>query len=161
RARTPTHTPAAAPHSMVKATTVSGSSSYTSTSYRYSTVSSGTSTAAATRAKGYSLAKASAITTITPRPNAARNVAMDALGRCGMSVVYLAEHVPLRRKVALKVLAPELAGDQAFRTRFVRESQVAASIDHPNIIPIYAAGEVEGVLYISMRYVDGTDLKRR
>src|SRR5439155_26350209 len=85
RASTPTHTPAAAPHSIVKATTVSGSSSYTSTSYRYSTVSSGTSTAAATRAKGYSLAKASAITTITPRPNAARNVAMDALGRCGNS----------------------------------------------------------------------------
>ncbi len=82
------------------------------------------------------------------------------LGRGGMSVVYLAEHVPLRRKVALKVLAPELAGDQDFRTRFVRESQVAASIDHPNIIPIYAAGEVEGVLYIAMRYVDGTDLKQ-
>ncbi len=82
------------------------------------------------------------------------------LGRGGMSVVYLAEHLPLQRKVALKVLAPELAGDQDFRTRFVRESQVAASIDHPNIIPIYAAGEVGGVLFIAMRYVDGTDLKQ-
>lgn len=81
------------------------------------------------------------------------------LGRGGMSVVYLAEHLGLKRKVALKLLAPQLAEDPRFRDRFVRESQVAASIDHPNVIPIYEAGQEEGVLFIAMRYVEGTDLR--
>jgi YVTN family beta-propeller protein len=80
-------------------------------------------------------------------------------GRGGMSVVYRAEHLRLGRKVALKLLAPELATNEAFRDRFIRESRLAASIDHPNIIPIYDADEVEGLLYIAMRYVEGTDLK--
>jgi serine/threonine-protein kinase len=82
------------------------------------------------------------------------------LGRGGMSVVYLAEQGFPKRKVALKLLAPELAEDEAFRERFIRESNAAASIDDPNIIPIYGAGEVGGVLYIAMRYVEGTDLRR-
>ena len=82
------------------------------------------------------------------------------LGRGGMSVVYLAEDLRLGRKVALKLLAPELAEDERFRERFLRESRLAASIDHPNVIPIYEAGEAESVLFIAMRYVDGTDLKR-
>src|SRR5262245_11735907 len=81
------------------------------------------------------------------------------LGRGGMGVVYLAQDLGLRRKVALKLLAPELAEDERFRERFLRESELAASIDHPNVIPIYAAGESEGLLYIAMRYVAGTDLK--
>jgi serine/threonine-protein kinase len=81
------------------------------------------------------------------------------VGRGGMSVVYLAEDLRLRRKVAIKVVAPELAEDERFRERFVRESELAASIDHPNVIPIYEAGEAEGRLYIAMRYVAGTDLK--
>ena len=81
------------------------------------------------------------------------------LGRGGMSVVYLAEDLRLRRKVAVKLLTPELLEDVRFRERFVRESELAASIDHPNVIPIYEAGEVEGRLYIAMRYVAGTDLK--
>ena len=81
------------------------------------------------------------------------------LGRGGMSVVYLAEDLRLRRRVALKVLAPELASDARFRERFLRESELAASIDHPNIIPIYEAGEADGRLFIAMRYVEGTDLK--
>ena len=81
------------------------------------------------------------------------------LGRGGMSVVYLAEHQGLKRRVALKVLSPQLAEDPRFRERFVRESQVAASIDHPNVIPIYEAGEAEGQLFIAMRYVEGTDLR--
>ncbi len=80
------------------------------------------------------------------------------IGRGGMSVVYLAEHLRLGRKVALKILAPELAENQKFRDRFLRESKVAASIDHPNIVPIYDADESEGLLYIAMRYVEGTDL---
>jgi len=82
------------------------------------------------------------------------------IGRGGMSVVYLAEHARLERKVALKVLAPELAGSERFHDRFLRESKLAASIDHPNIVPIYDADEAEGVLYIAMRYVDGSDLKQ-
>jgi YVTN family beta-propeller protein len=80
-------------------------------------------------------------------------------GRGGMSVVYRAEHLRLGRKVALKLLAPELATNEAFRDRFIRESRLAASIDHPNIIPIYDADEVDGLLYIAMRYVGGMDLK--
>ncbi len=82
------------------------------------------------------------------------------IGRGGMSVVYLAEHLRLGRRVALKVLAPQLAENQKFRDRFLRESKIAASIDHPNIVPIYDADESEGTLYIAMRYVDGTDLHR-
>jgi serine/threonine-protein kinase len=86
------------------------------------------------------------------------------LGRGGMSVVYLAEHMRLGRKVALKVLANPLAHDESFRERFIRESQRAAELDHPNVIPIYDAGEIddgesEGLLYIAMRYVSGSDLR--
>ena len=81
------------------------------------------------------------------------------LGRGGMGVVYLAEDLRLKWKVALKLLAPELAADERFRERFLRESELAASLDHPNVIPIYEAGEAEGVLYIAMRFVEGTDLK--
>jgi serine/threonine protein kinase len=82
------------------------------------------------------------------------------LGRGGMSVVYLAHDPRLDRRVALKLLAPELAEDERFRERFLRESQFAASLDHPNVIPIFEAGEADGVLFIAMRYVEGTDLKR-
>jgi predicted ATPase/predicted Ser/Thr protein kinase len=85
-------------------------------------------------------------------------VVQGELGRGGMGHVYLAEHVSMGRKAALKLLAPELAGDEAFRERFVRESQLIAAIEHPNMIPIYDAGEVDGVLFIAMRYVDGYDL---
>jgi YVTN family beta-propeller protein len=81
------------------------------------------------------------------------------LGRGGMSRVYLAEHVRLHRHVALKLLAPELAHDERFRERFLRESQLAASLDHPNVVPIYDADEVDGVLYIAMRWVEGFDLR--
>ncbi len=81
------------------------------------------------------------------------------LGRGSMGVVYLAEDVQLRRKVALKILAPTLADDDLFRKRFDRESQSAANLDHPSIVPVYAAGEAGGVLYIAMRYVGGGDLR--
>jgi hypothetical protein len=82
------------------------------------------------------------------------------LGRGGMGRVYLAEDTRLGRKVALKVLDPELAEDPRFRDRFTRESRLAASLDHPNVVPIHEAGEADGVLYIAMRYVEGTDLAR-
>ena len=75
-----------------------------------------------------------------------------------MGFVYEAEHVLLGRKAAIKTLSPELADDGDFRERFIRESQMVASIDHPNIIPIYDAGEADGVAYIAMRYVGGCDL---
>jgi len=81
------------------------------------------------------------------------------LGRGGMSVVYRAENLRLGNTVALKLLAPELAQDEGFRERFVRESRTAASLQHPHIIPIYDAGDAEGLLYIAMRYVEGADLK--
>jgi serine/threonine protein kinase len=83
----------------------------------------------------------------------------SALGRGGMGTVYLATHTRLERRVALKVIAPELADDPDFRARFLRESQLAASLDHPHVIPIYDADEVEGVLYLAMRYVDGPSLQ--
>jgi len=80
-------------------------------------------------------------------------------GRGGMSIVYRAQNPRLGNTVALKLLTPELAEDETFRERFVRESRIAASIPHPHIIPIYDAGDAEGVLYIAMRYVDGPELK--
>src|SRR5262245_52921478 len=81
------------------------------------------------------------------------------LSRGGMGEVYLAEQDAPRRKVALKLLAPELSEDPGFRERFARESEAAASIDHPNVIPIYQSGEAGGTLFIAMRYVEGTDLR--
>src|SRR3954452_1938891 len=80
-------------------------------------------------------------------------------GRGGMGVVYRATQLALDRTVALKVIAPGLIEDDAMRNRFVRESKVAASIDHPNVIPIYYTGEEDGVAYIAMRYVAGDDLR--
>ncbi len=82
------------------------------------------------------------------------------IGRGGMGAVYRAEDEGLRRKVALKVIAPELAQDERFRERFLRESQIAASLDHPHVVPIYQAGEEQGVLYLAMRYVEGSDLAK-
>ena len=80
-------------------------------------------------------------------------------GRGGMGVVYRATQLALDRTVALKVIAPGLLEDQTVRSRFVRESKVAASIDHPNVIPIYYAGEEDGIAYIAMRYVAGDDVR--
>jgi len=80
------------------------------------------------------------------------------VGRGGMGEVYRAVQLNLERRVALKVLAPGLAADDVFRRRFLRESRIAASIDHPSILPIYETGEEGGLLYIAMRYVDGMDL---
>jgi serine/threonine-protein kinase len=81
------------------------------------------------------------------------------ISRGGMAVVYRAHDRRLGRRVALKLLAPELSQNERFQQRFLRESRLAASLDHPNIVPIYEAGEAGGLLYIVMRYVEGSDLK--
>ncbi|MFF7376569.1 serine/threonine-protein kinase [Streptomyces massasporeus] len=81
------------------------------------------------------------------------------IGRGGMAVVYRARDLRLERTVALKLLAPELARNDTFRRRFTHESRAAAAIDHPHIVPVFEAGETDGVLYIAMRYVAGSDLR--
>lgn len=81
------------------------------------------------------------------------------IGQGGMGVVYLAEQIRLRREVALKVLSPDLAHDETFRARFDQEAQLAASLDHPNVVSIYDSGESHGMLFLVMQYVKGTDLQ--
>jgi ABC-type branched-subunit amino acid transport system substrate-binding protein len=81
------------------------------------------------------------------------------VARGGMGVVYRATDLSLERPVALKLVAPELAEDERFRERFLREPRLAASLDHPHVIPIYEAGEHDGQLYLAMRFVEGSDLR--
>lgn len=84
---------------------------------------------------------------------------VDRVGRGGMAVVFRADDERLGRVVALKVLAPVLAEDEAFRQRFIRESRAAAAVDDPHIIPVFEAGEAGGVLFIAMRFVAGGDVR--
>ncbi|HUD36869.1 MAG TPA: serine/threonine-protein kinase [Streptosporangiaceae bacterium] len=81
------------------------------------------------------------------------------IGRGGMATVYRATDVRLDRQVALKVLIPELARNETFRQRFILESRAGASLDHPHVIPVFEAGETDGVLFIAMRYVPGLDVR--
>ena len=81
------------------------------------------------------------------------------LGRGGMGVVYEAVEEALGRTVALKLVAPERAAEPGFRERFIAESRLAASIDHPNVLPVFGAGEHDGTLYLAMRFVEGSDLR--
>src|SRR6266851_431430 len=85
---------------------------------------------------------------------------VEPLGRGGMGVVYRAEHVRLGRPAALKLLVATL-GPADHRERFLRESKLAASLDHPSIVPVYDAGEEDGLLYIAMAYVEGKDVDAR
>jgi len=85
---------------------------------------------------------------------------IEALVGCGgMGVVYRATELALERPVALKLIAPELAEDERFGERFLRESRLAASLDHAGILPVYAAGEAEGRLFLATRFVEGEDLR--
>jgi serine/threonine protein kinase len=86
--------------------------------------------------------------------------ALRVLGRGGMGVVYEAEDLTLRRRVALKVLAPTLLGDTSARARFQREIEHAVAIEHPHVVPVYAAGFEPPHFYIAMRMIDGPDLAR-
>ena len=81
------------------------------------------------------------------------------VGRGGMGEVYRALDLRLERPVALKLLNEQFSEDEGFRKRMLRESRLAASLDHPNVVPIYGAGEADGRLFMAMRYVEGTDLK--
>jgi serine/threonine-protein kinase len=95
----------------------------------------------------------------TGRPSQIAGYRIDGVaGRGGMGVVYRAQHMHLGRTVALKLLNPELAASEEFRERFVREARAAAELEHPNIVPVYDAGEVEGRLYLAMKFIEGTDL---
>ena len=82
----------------------------------------------------------------------------ELIGRGGMGVVYRAYDLRLKRPVALKLVAPSLAQDERFRERFARESELVMSLEHPNVVPIYDAGDVDDHVYLAMRLVDGTDL---
>src|SRR3954465_11649442 len=90
----------------------------------------------------------------------AEHVIRGVGGRGGMGIVYRAMHVPLKREVALKVIAPGATADEEFRARFRAELEAAGSIQPPNVIPIFHAGEEDGLLFVTMRYVDGDDLAR-
>jgi sugar lactone lactonase YvrE/predicted Ser/Thr protein kinase len=91
-----------------------------------------------------------------------RGYRIEALvGEGGMGVVYRAHDTRLKRTVALKLMAPPLAVDERFRERFSRESELAMALEHPNVVPIYDAGEAGGRLFLAMRYVEGTDLRTR
>jgi serine/threonine protein kinase len=83
----------------------------------------------------------------------------ELIGRGGMGEVYRAHDGRLDRNVALKILAPRFSDDDAFRDRLLRESRLAASLDHPNVVPVYDAGEADGRFFLSMRYVEGDDLR--
>jgi hypothetical protein len=83
----------------------------------------------------------------------------ELIGRGGMGVVYRAYDLRLKRAVALKLLAPDLALDERFRARFARETELAMALEHPNVVPVHDAGDVDDRLYLAMRLVEGTDLR--
>ena len=82
----------------------------------------------------------------------------ERIGRGGMGVVYRAEHINLQRRAAIKIIAPDLAESAGFRERFTREARIAAALQHPNIVTVYDAGEVDGLLYLAMQFIQGEDL---
>src|SRR3954451_15248076 len=90
----------------------------------------------------------------------ADHIIRGVAGRGGMGLVYRAVHLALKREVALKVIAAQRSADPEFRRRFRRECEAAASIQHPRVVPIYHAGEQDGLLFVTMRYVEGSDLAR-
>jgi len=95
----------------------------------------------------------------TGRPQQVAGYRIEGVaGRGGMGVVYRAQHVHLGRTVALKLLNPELAASDEFRERFIREARAAAELEHPNIVPVYDAGEIDGRLYLAMKFIEGIDL---
>src|SRR5580692_110501 len=96
---------------------------------------------------------------LAPGSRVAGYLLESQIGAGGMAVVFRARDERLSRMVALKILAPALAADDAFRQRFIRESRAAAAVDDPHIIPVFEAGEADGVLFIAMRFVRGGDVR--
>src|SRR3954470_6873989 len=84
---------------------------------------------------------------------------LSLLGEGSTGAVYLAERDGEDGQVALKVLGPEFARDERFRKRFIRESEIAASLDHSHVVPILDFGEADGELYLAMRHIEGSDLR--
>src|ERR687890_1066617 len=82
----------------------------------------------------------------------------ERIGRGGMGLVYRAQHLNLRRRAAIKIIAPELVEASGFRERFNHEARIAAALHHPNIVTVYDAGEEDGLLYLAMQYIQGSDL---
>ena len=95
---------------------------------------------------------------LAPGSRVAGYLLEEQVGAGGMAVVFRAVDERLGRQVALKILTPALASDESFRLRFIRESRMAAAVDDPHIVPVYEAGEADGVLFIAMRYVGGGDV---
>src|SRR5450631_1896498 len=95
---------------------------------------------------------------LSPGAMFAGYVVENVIARGGMGVVYRARETRPDRAVALKVVAPELAADAAFRTRFLRECQLAAAIEHPHVVPVLRVGEDDAQLFIAMRLIRGSDL---
>jgi hypothetical protein len=100
------------------------------------------------------------VTTLRPGDRLAEFEVISRLGDGGMGIVYLVRDVHLGRQVALKVIAPHLAPDPEFQERFATEARSAAAIEHPNAVTIYSAGSADDHLFIAMRYIEGTDLRR-
>jgi len=100
------------------------------------------------------------VTTLRPGDRLAEFEVIRQLGHGGMGIVYLVRDGRLERQVALKVIAPHLAHDPEFQERFAAEARSAAAIEHPNAITVYSAGSAGGHLFIAMRYIEGTDLRR-
>src|SRR3954451_12200823 len=100
------------------------------------------------------------MTTLRPGDRLAEFEVISRLGDGGRGIVYLVRDVRLGRRVALKVIAPHLAPDPEFQERFAAEARSAAAIEHPNAVTIYSAGSADGHLFIAMRYIEGTDLRR-
>src|SRR5262249_13860876 len=99
------------------------------------------------------------VTTVVPGSGVGDFKVEELVSRGGMGIVYRASQVGLDRDVALKVIAPNFAEDEMFRERFKRESLLAATVEHPNVVPVYEAGEDRGLLFLAMRFIDGTDLR--
>src|SRR5215212_4327477 len=102
------------------------------------------------------------MTDTTTDPHLGRVVAgyriEELIGRGGMGLVYRAEHLNLKRGAAIKLIAPDLAEAAGFRERFNREARIAAALQHPNIVTVYDAGEADGLLYLAMQHIQGSDL---
>src|SRR5580692_4384296 len=106
----------------------------------------------------FSAQQYAAMARLVPGSQLAGYVIEEQIGAGGMAVVFRARDQVLGRLAALKVLSPTLAADQGFRVRFLRESRAVASVEEPHIIPVYGAGDADGVLYIATKFVSGGDL---